>query len=907
MTQPALPPPFLSFESPDAQLDTVGGKGVNLAHLARAGFPVPPGFLIPIAVYRKFVEIHRLDGTIRAALAGLDPQNPQALEAASQAIRAGFARCPLPAKLTDAIAAGYAWLGALPVAVRSSATAEDLPDLSFAGQQDTYLNIIGAAALSHAIIDCWSSLWTARAIGYRIRNQVDQTHISLAVIVQQMVPSQASGVLFTANPLTGNRTQTVIDATLGLGEALVSGQVEPDHYEVDANRRKIISKSLGSKTLVIQGSPEGGTIAKKGDASLQAALPDETILELAELGQRVTATYRAPQDIEWAWAGDELYLLQSRPVTSLYPVPDEIQAEPLRVMIAFSDVQGIVAPITPLGQDVMKTVAAGAAKSFGYSLTAETQQMFVIAGERIFIDFTSPLRNSVGQKITPFLLSKIDPMIEGALNSLLQDPRMQPQRSGVRLSTLGHLLKFALPTMQRIFSLWINPQKGREKEFQVMDGAVASVEARYAPKDDVWTDLEQQLALIAESRNMFPDVAIPYGVTGVAAGIAPLYGIIQNLAGQVARQTGRTDMDNLIMEISRGLPYNVTTEMDLALWHTAEKLRNDPESGALFNTSSAEELTDRFQARQLPEIAQAAISEFLHQYGMRGLGEIDLGNPRWREHPVHVMHLLQSHMKIDDPEQAPDAVFARGEQAAQAAAGQLEAAIRALPGGRIKTKQFRWAYSRHRALGGLREAPKFFAIRMMGILRLGLLRCGQVFVAAGLLEQPDDLFFLYVKELQEIASRKQITADHRSRIAARRAAREREARRRQLPHILLSDGTAYYGGVPTAGAAANVITGSPVSPGMVEGIVHVVLDPNSTQLAPGEILVCLATDPAWTPLFLSAGGLIMEVGGMMTHGSVVAREYGIPAVVGIEGATTRLTTGQRVRVDGSTGQVTILA
>ena len=906
MTTSSLPSPLLSFDSLEAQLETVGGKGASLVLLARAGFPVPPGFLVPTSAYREFVEINRLDKIIQKGLANLDSQNPHALETVSQNIRSQFAKCSIPAQLTEAVKAGYEWLEAPPVAVRSSATTEDLPSLSFAGQQDTFLNVVGVDSLCRAIIDCWSSLWTARAIGYRARNNVEQTNISLAVIVQKMVQSEASGVLFTANPLTGNRTQTVIDATLGLGEALVSGQVEPDHYIVDANRQTILSKSLGSKAVVIKGKAEGGTVTEKREAATHDALPDTTILALAELGQQVAETYHAPQDIEWAWAGGELYLLQSRPITSLYPIPDGMKAEPLKVMIAFSDVQGIITPITPLGQDIMKTVASGSGKSFGYYLTAETQQIFLIAGERIFINFTSPLRNSVGQKITPFLLSKIDPMIEEVLNSLVRDPRMRPQRDGVRLSTLGHLLKFAAPTMRRVVSMWINPQKGREKEFQVMDTVVAGAEARYAPKDDMWDDFDQQLALIAESRNLFPDVAIPFGVTGVMAGIAPLYGLIQNLAGQVTQQTGRTDVDNLVMEISRGLPYNVTTEMDLSLWHAAEKLRNDPESNKIFSTLPAGQLSERYQAGQLPEIAQAAISGFLRQYGMRGLGEIDLGNPRWRENPAHIMQLLQSYMRIDDPDQAPDAVFARGEQAAKQAAEQLEAAVRALPGGRLKAKQLRWAISRHRALGGLREAPKFFAIRMMGILRQGLLRCGQSFTDIGLLEKPDDLFYLYIDELKEITAQKQIAPEYRERIAARRAEQAREAQRRQIPHILLSDGTAYYGGMPADGAAANVIVGSPVSPGTVEGTVHVVLDPNSTQLAPGEILVCPATDPAWTPLFLSAGGLIMEVGGMMTHGSVVAREYGIPAVVGIDQATTRLKTGQRVRVDGNTGQVMLL-
>jgi len=224
----------------------------------------------------------------------------------------------------------------------------------------------------------------------------------------------------------------------------------------------------------------------------------------------------------------------------------------------------------------------------------------------------------------------------------------------------------------------------------------------------------------------------------------------------------------------------------------------------------------------------------------------------------------------------------------------------------VKARLVRWAVTRYRALAGMREAPKYSAIRMMSIIRQGLLQSGAAFVAAGLLDQPDDLFFLYLRELHEIAARKAIAPALRAEIGARRALRARELRRKQLPRVLLSDGTAYYAGVRAVDGDPNTLIGDPVSPGVAEGIVHVVFDPTSTQLAPGEILVCPGTDPAWTPLFLAAGALVMEVGGMMTHGSVVAREYGIPAIVGVSQATTRLHTGQRVRVDGATGIITRL-
>jgi pyruvate,water dikinase len=318
----------------------------------------------------------------------------------------------------------------------------------------------------------------------------------------------------------------------------------------------------------------------------------------------------------------------------------------------------------------------------------------------------------------------------------------------------------------------------------------------------------------------------------------------------------------------------------------------------------------------LPPPAQEAIAIFMAHFGMRGLGEIDIGRPRWQENPEHIMGVLQSYLKIDDPSLAPDAVFARGEAAAQAAAQKLEAAVRQLPGGWVKSRLIRFAVRRYRALAGLREAPKFFAIRMMGIIRTGLLASGSEMVAAGLLAQADDLFYLHVSELEELAKQFQgwesgeapppRLSDLRAAIGKRRALRAREMRRGQIPRVMLSDGTAYYQGLHATEGKEGQMVGDPVSPGVVEGNVRVVFNPLDTHLKPGEILVCPGTDPAWTPLFLAAGGLVMETGGMMTHGSVVAREYGIPAVVGVHQATEQLKTGQRVRLDGSSGKIEIL-
>lgn len=899
----------LPLASPAATLETAGGKGANLARLLAAGLPVPDGFVLPVSAYRAFVSQHNLARTIDATLAGLDAGNSWALEAASASIRAGFANGAVAPALRAALAGSYRRLGEPPVAVRSSATAEDLPDLSFAGQQDTFLNVRGLDALCAAVVQCWSSLWTARAIGYRARNGIDQRSVALAVVVQAMAPAQASGVLFTANPLTGRRTETVIDATLGLGEALVSGQVEPDHYVIDPARGAILHKTLGAKGTVISARLGGGTVTEQQDNRAVSAIPDAVALELAALGSRVQALYASPQDIEWAWDGDRLYLLQARAITSLYPLPDGMPMTPLQVMFAFAAVQGIFEPMTPLGQDTIKLVLSGARGVFGLSPDFGRQQVIVSAGERLYINCTAVLSNRIGREVLPRIIRAIDPGVAQAFGAAIHDPRLAPSGPPLRRDSLRRILGFLLPMLRRIVRIWRDPAAARRDLARNMDVALADGAERAAATGDLWTDYTRRIDLLLATGNLFPDLIVPQGVAAVVAGMAPFFGVLQRFADEAAAESGQPEVALLPLKIARSLPYNVTTEMDLALWQAALIIRGDEESAQMFASIPAADLAQDYLAGRLPPVAQMAVAIFLHQYGMRGPGEIDIGRSRWREQPEPLMQTLQSYLAITDPQAAPDVVFSRGAGEAAAAVQQLAAAVARTLGGPIKARLVRWAAMRYRALGGLREAPKFFAVRMLGLIRQGLLESGAALAAAGLIDQPDDLFYLYVAELQEIAALREVSPTLRSAIAERRARHERELRRKQLPRVLFSDGTACYEGVraaANAASAANAIVGDGVSPGVVEGIVHVVFNPAGAQLAPGEILVCPGTDPAWTPLFLAAGGLVTEVGGMMTHGSVVAREYGIPAVVGVHEATTRLHSGQRIRVDGSAGMIVIL-
>ena len=890
---------ILPLDSSQANLSNSGGKGMNLARLARAGLPVPGGFLITTEAYREFVTGNQLGSFIQQTLKQIDFNDPIALNTASSAIRAQFSQGQIPVGTSQTIAKVYQDLTDNlqsstfnpPVAVRSSATAEDLPDMSFAGQQDTYLNIIGETALLKAVVDCWSSLWTARAIGYRARNGISHDDVALAVVVQEMIPSEASGVLFTANPLNGKRTEMVIDATLGLGEALVSGLVEPDQYII-AGDGTFLQKTLGEKATIIRGQADGGLVTQQITAANQQASPDEVIGELAALGQETAVLFQSPQDIEWAWANGKLHLLQSRPITSLFPIPKWAeQTEQLQVLFSFASVQGVLDPITPLGQDTLKGMLSGLGKLFHMPRTRHNQTLVLSAAERLWINFTAVVRHPIGRKIEGSALPMIDPTAGQALQTLFDNPRLQPQKGWFRLTTFVRVGHFLLPALTRVLRALRHPDRERRKAQDVM----AEIEQQYATQFATAVTLTEWLdAFEAYLRDGF-SFAIRRFVPLIAGGMASL-----NLTFKLTDPLREQGHDPLVL--TRGLPHNVTTEMDLMLWQTAQTIRADEAAVRRIAEDDSGELAEAYLAGTLPAAAQTAVTHFLDLYGMRGLAEIDFGRQRWRDNPAPIFQTLQSYLQITDADKAPETVFARGAVAAETAVSDITAALRQTKHGRFKAKLFPIVVHRLRALAGLRESPKFFIIRLFGHIRRSLQTIAADLTKQGILAHPDDIFFLQLDDLHTIAAGE--SADWQAIILERKALYQREKQRRQIPNLLLSDGHAFYEG--TAVTSDGELSGTPVSPGSVEGIVHIVLNPHETQLAPGEILVCPGTDPAWTPLFLAAGGLITEVGGLMTHGSVVAREYGIPAVVGVHQATTRLETGQRIRLNGSSGQIKLL-
>jgi pyruvate,water dikinase len=801
---------------------------------------------------------------------------------------------PVPEHVARAVVAGYAQLGAnVPVAVRSSATAEDLPFASFAGQQDTYLNVVGATAVLAAVRRCWASLWTDRAVAYRATQRIDPHTVRLAVVIQKMVDAALAGVLFTANSVTGRRRQAVIDASPGLGEAVVSGAVNPDHFVVNTDTGEIVERRLGDKRVVIRAKADGGTEHVERAAVDEACLTDGQIRALAALGARVEAHYGAPQDIEWAIdPGGVLWLTQARPITTLFPLPSRApaSADDLRVYLCFTVAQGLYRPITPMGLAAFRLLASSASGILGFPVRDPLAGplRYNEAGERLFIDLTGVLRSRAGRTLMPRVLDLMETRSAVILRRLCQDPRLSLVNTSwwpfVR-RLLRIAARFKVPvTVARAL---VRPEAAKRHARAVGDEIAAQLVV-----PDAATPAERlamvERVLLHGTLTLMPRV-LPTPVAGAA-----MLALASKLLGDDAQ-------GDEVQAVLRSLPDNVTTEMDLELWTLATAIQADREAVALFLRSSPDELAERYFAGALPAAAQHGLADFLARYGHRGVAEIDLGMPRWSEDPRHILGVLASYIKVDDSDQAPSAVFARGAAAAEAMIDTLVA--RVARRSRLRARLVRFTLRRARTLLGVRELPKFYLIVVLAAMRRQLAIVGAHLAAQGRLERADDVFFVDLVEARAGLGGQ----DLRPLVGQRRATYALELNRRRVPRVLLSNGTEPEAELVASAAADGSLTGTPASAGRVTGIARVIVDPVGAHLEPGEILVAPSTDPGWTPLFLIAGGLVMEMGGANSHGAVVAREYGIPAVVGVANATGHITSGQRITVDGSAGTVAIVA
>jgi rifampicin phosphotransferase len=888
--------PFAAIDR--SSVAVAGGKAANLGELTQAGFPVPPGFCVTTQAYALVAEEAGLEPLL-AELVAARADDIMNLSAVAAAARATLLAAPMPQRVAAAIRKAYGELvhdAAVPVAVRSSATAEDLPFASFAGQQETYLNIIGFDALLDAVRRCWASLWTDRAVSYRASLGIDPRAVRLAVAVELLVDAAVAGVLFTAHPLTGRRRQAVIDASPGLGEAVVSGAVNPDHFVVDTTTGEIVERRLGEKRLAVRATTGGGTQqVELTGGNTEVCLSDEQLRTLAAVGAQVEAHYGSPQDIEWAIdAVGKLWLVQSRPITTLYPLPENAPKtdDVLRAYFCLNVFQGVYRPLTPMGIAVFRLFGSAIAGVFRLAPSDPLlgPSILVEAGGRLFLDVTPALRSAIGRT---FLLAaaQIGEAPSAALfQQLMTDPRLSllPTPSFRVIRAIGSLLektRTPLYVMQAL--LW--PSTVQKLMAQVRawlqslddDVEAASIQSR-ADLADRLTTLEQRLPGRVTAVFRTIPVMLISGLGSYA------------LSGWLLRGLATTDDMRIVL---RGMPHNPTTEMDLELWALAKRVAADAVAAQAVRETPPERLAQLYREGTLPPALQLGLGEFLHAYGHRGVAEIDLGLPRWSEDPTHILGVLANYLQLNDPDLAPDVAFHRGAQEAEAMVATLTR--RARRTGWLRGVLVGFFLKRTRALAGFREMPKFCLVLLLASTRRSLVSLGTAMEQVGCLEQAGDIFFITLAEAHAALAGE----DMHQLVREQRANYDREMQRRSIPRVLLSDGTEPTVASRLEEVPEGTLTGFPASPGRATALARVILDPTGARLEPGEVLIAPSTDPGWTPLFLTAAGLVMEMGGTMSHGAVVAREYGIPAVVGVPGATERITTGQRITVDGSAGTV----
>jgi rifampicin phosphotransferase len=857
----------LGFREIDlTQIAIVGGKGAQLGELSRIeGVRVPAGFCVTTDAFRRIMaEAPSIDERLDR-LSRLNPGDREAIRALSAEIRRTLEGIAIPGDLAAAITRALARLGEQAAyAVRSSATAEDLPTASFAGQQDTYLNTVGPAAILRHISRCWASLFTERAVTYRLRNGFDHSKVRMAVVVQQMVFPEAAGILFTADPVTSNRKIAAVEASFGLGEALVSGLVNADAYKV--RNGEVVAKAIATKQLVIHARPAGGTQEQAIDPARQEqpTLTDAQVVRLAQLGRRIEAHFGRPQDIEWCLLDDDFQVVQSRPITTLFPIPAAGDAEN-HVYVSVGHQQMMTDPMKPLGLSV-------------WQLTA-LRPMYE-AGGRLFVDVTEILALPASRAGFLEVMGRADPLIGDALQTVLDRGDFIPSLPG---DAPGAPPPGGVPAPIETDPAIVADLIGRSQ---------ASIAAL---KRDIRTKSGPELLdfILADIQELKRFLIDPRSHQVFMSAMEASWWLNERLQAWLGEK-------NVADTLTLSVPGNVTSEMGLALLDVADVIRPHPQVVDFLEHVEDDDFLDELARVTGGREARDAIQAFLDKYGMRCVGEIDITRPRWSERPATLVPVLLGDIKNLEPG-AGKRRFDQGRQEAQAKEQEVLSRLLARPDGERKARETKRKIDRVRTFIGYREYPKYVIVSRYFAYKQALLAEAERLMQARVLREKEDIFYLTFSELHNVV---------RANLADDELIHERKGAFRSYqaltpPRVLTSDGEAIAGAYRRE-VPAGALAGLPVSAGIIEGRARVIQDMAEADLDAGDILVTAYTDPSWSPLFVAIAGLVTEVGGLMTHGAVIAREYGLPAVVGVEQATRLIRDGQRIRVDGTDGYVEIL-
>ncbi|ADI11207.1 phosphoenolpyruvate synthase [Streptomyces bingchenggensis BCW-1] len=858
-------------EVDETQVAVVGGKGAHLGGLSRIeGIRVPGGFCVTTDAFRRIMaEAPSMDDRLDQ-LSRLNPDDREAIGTLSAQIRRTIEGIAIPGDLAAAITRALAQLGEeAAYAVRSSATAEDLPTASFAGQQDTYLNVVGPTAILQHVSRCWASLFTERAVTYRQRNGIDHRTVHMAVVVQQMVFPHAAGILFTADPVTGNRKVATVDAGFGLGEALVSGLVNPDVFKVRDG--EVVAKAIAAKQRAVHALPAGGTqeVAIESQRQEQPALTDAQVVRLVQLGRRIEAHFGRPQDIEWCLVDDGFQdgfqIVQSRPITTLFPIPETGDQEN-HVYVSVGHQQMMTDPMKPLGLSV-------------WQLTAMAPMH--VAGGRLFVDATRRLASPASRAALLDVMGRGDPLVRDALETVLDRDDFVP------------LLPDADPGGPPARGASAPIETDRAIVIELIERSRASIAAL---ERDIRTKtgpalFDFLLEAFEEHKRALGD---PLNMQAIMAGMEATWWLNDKLQEWLGEK-------NAADTLTLSAPDNVTSEMGLALLDVADVIRPRSEVVAFLQGVEDEGFLDELARLAGGTEARDAIEAYLDRYGMRCVGEIDITRPRWRERPTTLVPVILDNVRNFEPG-AAERRFEQGRQKAQKKEQDVLSRLRALPDGDRKADEAKRMIDRVRTFIGYREYPKYGIVSRYFVYKQALLEEAERLVQANVLSEKEDIFYLTFHELHDVVRSNQVD----DQLIQQRKDAFRSYHALTPPRVLTSDGEALTGAYRRDDVPAGALIGLPVSAGTIEGRARVILDMAEADLEAGDILVTAFTDPSWSPLFVGIKGLVTEVGGLMTHGAVIAREYGLPAVVGVERATRLIRDGQRIRVHGTDGYVEIL-
>ncbi|MFC9228835.1 rifamycin-inactivating phosphotransferase [Streptomyces decoyicus] len=859
-------------EVDETQVAVVGGKGAHLGGLSRIeGIRVPAGFCVTTDAFRRIMaEAPSIDDRLDQ-LSRLDPDDREAIRTLSAQIRRTIEETGIPDDLAAAITRALDRLGEQAAyAVRSSATAEDLPTASFAGQQDTYLNVVGPAAILRHVSRCWASLFTERAVTYRRRNGIDHRTVHMAVVVQQMVFPRASGILFTADPVTGNRKVATVDAGFGLGEALVSGLVNPDVFTVRDG--EIVAKAIAAKQRAVLALPAGGTqeVAIDAQRQEQPALTDAQVVRLVQLGRHIEAHFGGPQDIEWCLVDDGFQIVQSRPITTLFPVPvPEAGDQENHVYVSVGHQQMMTDPMKPLGLSM-------------WQLTAMVPMHE--AGGRLFVDVTRRLASPAGRAALLDVIGRGDPLVRDALETVLDRGDFVPSLpdAGPGGPPAGGASAPIEPDPAIVTELIERSQV-----------SIATLERDIRTKTGPAL-FDFLLEAFEEHKRVLGD---PLNLQAIMAGMEATWWLNDKLEEWLGEK-------NAADTLTLSAPDNVTSEMGLALLDVADVIRPQPEVVAFLQ--DVEYVEDTAFLDELAKLAGGAealdaIETYLDRYGMRCVGEIDITRPRWRERPTTLVPVILDNVRNFEPGTAGRR-FEQGRQKAQEKEQDVLSRLRALPDGDRKADEAKRMIDQVRTFIGYREYPKYGIVSRYFLYKQALMKEAERLVQAGVLREKEDIFYLTFQELHDVVRSNRVD----EQLIEQRKDAFRSYHALTPPRVLTSDGEALTGAYRRDDVPPGALIGLAVSAGTIEGRARVILDMADADLEAGDILVTPFTDPSWSPLFVGIAGLVTEVGGLMTHGAVIAREYGLPAVVGVEQATRLIRDGQRIRVHGTDGYVEIL-